>query len=154
MSRALNYSDYYVSHGGMIPVKWTAPEVFIPMCHWQNSYTETFAGHSLQEVHNSQRCVEFWVCNVWDMECWAQAIWRFHQCWGYVIITRYLYLISINCNAGNGDGDKGLPTSTASWLSSTHLFNDDKLLVIVENSCLLLHSDLSVAVNLSMELSN
>ncbi|CAI8017003.1 Ephrin type-A receptor 4a (Fragment) [Geodia barretti] len=26
MSRALNYSDYYVSHGGMIPVKWTAPE--------------------------------------------------------------------------------------------------------------------------------
>ena len=23
------YESYYVSHGGMIPVKWTAPEVLI-----------------------------------------------------------------------------------------------------------------------------
>ena len=27
MSKVLDSSDYYVSHGGMIPVKWTAPEV-------------------------------------------------------------------------------------------------------------------------------
>ena len=27
MSRDLSDGDYYVSHGGMIPVKWTAPEV-------------------------------------------------------------------------------------------------------------------------------
>ena len=27
MARDLMYEDYYVSHGGMIPVKWTAPEV-------------------------------------------------------------------------------------------------------------------------------
>ena len=26
MSRALQDADYYVSHGGKIPVKWTAPE--------------------------------------------------------------------------------------------------------------------------------
>ena len=26
MSRALQDTDYYVSHGGKIPVKWTAPE--------------------------------------------------------------------------------------------------------------------------------
>ena len=29
MSRDLMYESYYVSHGGMIPVKWTAPEVNI-----------------------------------------------------------------------------------------------------------------------------
>ena len=29
MSRDLMYESYYVSHGGMIPVKWTAPEVLI-----------------------------------------------------------------------------------------------------------------------------
>ena len=27
MSRDLIYESYYISHGGMIPVKWTAPEV-------------------------------------------------------------------------------------------------------------------------------
>ena len=28
MSRNLEDEDYYISHGGKIPVKWTAPEVF------------------------------------------------------------------------------------------------------------------------------
>ena len=27
MARDIEESDYYVSHGGKIPVKWTAPEV-------------------------------------------------------------------------------------------------------------------------------
>ena len=27
MSRDLAKEDYYISHGGQIPVKWTAPEV-------------------------------------------------------------------------------------------------------------------------------
>ena len=27
MSRDLSDNDYYVSHGGKIPIKWTAPEV-------------------------------------------------------------------------------------------------------------------------------
>ena len=27
MARNLQDSDYYTSHGGQIPVKWTAPEV-------------------------------------------------------------------------------------------------------------------------------
>ncbi len=27
MSRDLMYESFYVSHGGLIPVKWTAPEV-------------------------------------------------------------------------------------------------------------------------------
>ena len=29
MSRDLEDSDYYITHGGIIPVKWTAPEVII-----------------------------------------------------------------------------------------------------------------------------
>ena len=29
MSRDLMYESYYVSHGGLIPIKWTAPEVRI-----------------------------------------------------------------------------------------------------------------------------
>ena len=29
MSRDLAQEDYYISHGGKVPVKWTAPEVYI-----------------------------------------------------------------------------------------------------------------------------
>ena len=29
MSRDLMDENYYVSHGGKIPVKWTAPEVYV-----------------------------------------------------------------------------------------------------------------------------
>ena len=29
MSRDLDTSDYYVTHGGKIPVKWTAPEAIL-----------------------------------------------------------------------------------------------------------------------------
>ena len=31
MSRDLSDGDYYVSHGGMVPVRWTAPEVNIEL---------------------------------------------------------------------------------------------------------------------------
>ena len=31
MSRDLEEGTYYISHGGSIPVKWTAPEVCIPI---------------------------------------------------------------------------------------------------------------------------
>ena len=29
MARDVEDNDYYVSHGGHIPVKWTAPEVYV-----------------------------------------------------------------------------------------------------------------------------
>jgi len=31
MARDLTYEDYYISRGGHVPVKWTAPEV-VHMC--------------------------------------------------------------------------------------------------------------------------
>ena len=38
MARDLEESNYYISHGGKIPVKWTAPEVEIPfVSHLQAS---------------------------------------------------------------------------------------------------------------------
>ena len=52
MSRDLLDEDYYVSHGGMIPVKWTAPEVHIDeLLHLKNPYYHAvIVGYSLQEV--------------------------------------------------------------------------------------------------------
>ena len=55
MSRDLLYESYYVSHGGLIPVKWTAPEVPLMLSHtlviicWV-----CIAGSTLQEVLHSQ----------------------------------------------------------------------------------------------------
>jgi len=34
MSRDLDDDDYYISHGGKIPIKWTSPEVGIHVCRY------------------------------------------------------------------------------------------------------------------------
>jgi len=38
MSRDLADENYYVSHGGKIPVKWTAPEVWTLLSGSKGSY--------------------------------------------------------------------------------------------------------------------
>ena len=38
MSRDLE-NDYYVTHGGVVPVKWTAPEVVMFMCMLSLQFT-------------------------------------------------------------------------------------------------------------------
>ena len=60
MSRDLEDENYYISNGGKIPVKWTAPEVsqLLPVLlgSW-NSYkkiTISLLGIAFQEVLNCQ----------------------------------------------------------------------------------------------------
>ncbi len=51
MSRELMDESYYVSHGGKIPVKWTAPEVSV--CKENitaQKYNLIMLGSALQEV--------------------------------------------------------------------------------------------------------
>ena len=60
MSRSLLDESYYVSHGGKIPVKWTAPEVNLSQCLLlkcpiampEDSTNNIFSGFTLQEVLN------------------------------------------------------------------------------------------------------
>ena len=59
MARDLEEGSYYVSHGGKIPVKWTAPEVIIIIIHsftciHTHVHTHCFSGSPLQEVLDSQ----------------------------------------------------------------------------------------------------
>ena len=61
MSRDLSASDYYVSQGGKIPIKWTAPEVImltVKPCTIVHIHAHLqctmYAGYSLQEVLHSQ----------------------------------------------------------------------------------------------------
>ena len=61
MSRDLENDSYYISHGGMIPVKWTAPEVMLANLssitdHLAINYlpSNLLAGSPLQKVLNSK----------------------------------------------------------------------------------------------------
>ena len=59
MSRALQDTDYYVSHGGKIPVKWTAPEAL--------SYKKYSTGSDV------------WSFGVVMYEIWALGIKPYHN---------------------------------------------------------------------------
>jgi serine/threonine protein kinase len=50
MSRDLADENYYVSHGGKIPVKWTAPEVCYNMYVIVNAHQEGNMAHNLPET--------------------------------------------------------------------------------------------------------
>ena len=56
MSHDLVDDSYYVSHGGKIPVKWTAPEVGNILLATVLSIIELFLsiGFAFEEVFNSQ----------------------------------------------------------------------------------------------------
>ena len=53
LSRDLDDETYYISNGGKIPVKWTAPEVYTPDENVSISFC-VFSGAPLQEVFDSQ----------------------------------------------------------------------------------------------------
>ena len=66
MSRDLMYEDMYKAHGGLIPVKWTAPEVkrkinvmavYLMLFICLHS---TYIGFVLQGVLDGHRCLELW----------------------------------------------------------------------------------------------
>ena len=132
MARELDEGSYYVSYGGKIPVNWRAPEV----CIWNVSRTHTHthtsvSGSPLQEVFDSQWCVEFWVCHVWDMESWTQAFWGLHKPPGLSLSFLALLpefscvCVCVGCEAC----DWGLQVSPTPWLPSRNFLPHDELLV-------------------------
>ena len=62
MSRDLDDEDYYMSQGGMIPIKWTAPEVIlvrkinigVPLLLSTCTCTLLSKGSQLQKVFHSK----------------------------------------------------------------------------------------------------
>ena len=60
MSKDLQSKDYYVSHGGKIPVKWTAPEALT--------------------YHKYSTASDVWSYGVLLYEIWAMGIKPFHDC--------------------------------------------------------------------------
>jgi serine/threonine protein kinase len=69
MARDLTDTDYYISHGGKIPVKWTAPEV--------SSFYATHYGFHL--IFSSKQALYYQkystASDVWSFGCVMYEIW-------------------------------------------------------------------------------
>ena len=68
MARDLDEGSYYVSHGGKIPVKWTAPEVMHTAITMYNLIPFT----SLQALHYKKYST---ASDVWSFGCLMYEIW-------------------------------------------------------------------------------
>ena len=60
MSRDLADENYYISHGGKIPVKWTAPEVCVRAC--------VRVCACVRACVRACMCVRVCVCDTWPVK--------------------------------------------------------------------------------------
>ena len=148
MSRDLMDENYYVSHGGQIPVKWTAPEVWRNynscMQHVQSSVI-VHTGSAFQEVLHCQWCVELWSCDVWDMEPGTQTIWGVFKPTGKAGLRKpctvsWIYFHNDNLSLpygllhgpsapGNEAGRSWVPPPPSPRLPQGHIWTHDQVLV-------------------------
>ena len=82
MSRDLMDETYYMSHGGMIPVKWTAPEVTICInCHWDkimnscvnSDFSDVYMHFSRLSTTRSTPLLV--MCGVMEFSCMRYGVW-------------------------------------------------------------------------------
>ena len=59
MSRDLTNDNYYITSGGKIPVKWTAPEVCMPINHIDNCACFGILLYRLCIITNTQSSVMY-----------------------------------------------------------------------------------------------
>ena len=66
MSRDLMDENYYTSHGGMIPVKWTAPEVLT---------TSTYPAVTWYSLSTTRSTPLLVMCGVMEFSCTRYGVW-------------------------------------------------------------------------------
>ena len=76
MSRDLENDSYYISHGGMIPVKWTAPEVML--ANYSSAIESVTSSYNIyllicwQALHYKKYST---FSDVWSFGCVVYEIW-------------------------------------------------------------------------------
>ena len=68
MSRNIMNKDYYISHGGQVPIKWTAPEVLKCLT---NAYSHDYI--LLTQAINYKKYST--ASDVWSFGCVMYEIW-------------------------------------------------------------------------------
>ena len=71
MSRDLTYESYYISQGGMIPVKWTAPEV----SNNTASLELTCSIHSFHRPFTTRNTPQPVMCGAMELSCMRFGVW-------------------------------------------------------------------------------
>ena len=70
MSRDLTNDNYYITSGGKIPVKWTAPEVSVAIDHIVNC---VYFGMFIVQALHYRKYSKF--SDVWSYGCVMYEIW-------------------------------------------------------------------------------
>ena len=126
MARDLEESNYYISQGGQIPVKWTAPEVLTKLS-W--NLISTFV---LQALHYKKYST---ASDVWSFGCLMYEIWSLgHKPFeGYtnvqVHVNNILWVFKCDLYIGNTCGAKWVSPGPAPWLPQGNIQTHDILLV-------------------------
>ena len=90
MSRDLMDESYYVSHGGKIPVKWTAPEVK----HFNiNSKEKSSLSISVKVLHY-KKCSSSVMCGALGFSCMRYGVWDTNHL-KVIQITRYILYLRV-----------------------------------------------------------
>ena len=132
LCRDLLDEDYYITKGGMIPWRWTAPEVITVYC-LQAPVLKWLP--NLQVLHYRKYST---ASDVWSFGCLMYEIWSLGHApfeklspQEVCLLTPLLTMCEVSavtqCDApqGSGDAREGRETGPASWLSSWRLFPHD-----------------------------
>lgn len=83
MSRDLDDGDYYISHGGKIPFKWTAPEVHMMTLYGVYCVYEYVCTHTiLQALHYRKYSTasDMWSYGILLWEVWSLGHTPYRDC--------------------------------------------------------------------------
>ena len=71
MSRDLTYESYYISQGGMIPVKWTAPEISNNTASLKLKENK----HSFHRPFTTRNTPQPVMCGAMEFSCMRFGVW-------------------------------------------------------------------------------
>ena len=125
MSRDLSDENYYISSGGKIPVKWTAPEVSLTCTLFTTPYS-MFPVFYSQAIHYKKYST---ASDVWSFGCLMYEIWSL----GHKPFEEYtnaeasndiwyecMYTIHV-LPLGHQDGGQWVPPFSPTWVPQSSL---------------------------------
>jgi len=132
MSRDLLDENYYITSGGKIPVKWTAPEVYIPST--SVSIINLLLYFRQHITRNTQPKV---MCGVMDVYCMRYGVWGVNHLRSYQIsrynVDHFEPCMMTCVSKGNGETGQRSQAFTSSRMFTHHVQADGQVLVGVSS---------------------
>ena len=119
-------SDYYKSHGGIIPVKWTAPEVsIILLLVYDYNWISLSLSRQSLNYNRYTSASDVWSYGMVLFEIWSLGHKPFPELANPIVShinSNNISCSQSSCNVvGDSIGNKQTLSSSTPWLSQTHL---------------------------------